>query len=63
MVHVVAGEDPNGNAVDADDNNDDFTSMQEAFNYATLSKIHLNIAEVCPFPSQYSQSNLHMIAE
>lgn len=33
-ISAVAGEDPYENPVDADDNNDGFVSMQEAFNYA-----------------------------
>ncbi|WP_430812947.1 MULTISPECIES: T9SS type A sorting domain-containing protein [unclassified Carboxylicivirga] len=33
-IAAVAGEDPNGNSVDADVNNDGFVCMQEAFGYA-----------------------------
>lgn len=48
-IAAVAGEDPNGNAVDADANNDGFVSMLEAFNYAEAN-------DACSETPQYSSN-------
>ncbi len=54
-IAAIAGEDPNGNAVDADDNNDGFVSMQEAFGYA-------DVHNACSETPQY-YSNKHTLGE
>ncbi|MBN1971090.1 MAG: caspase family protein [Candidatus Delongbacteria bacterium] len=54
-IAAVAGEDPNGNSVDADDNNDGFVSMQEAFNYAESN-------DACSETPQYN-SNKYTLGE
>lgn len=48
-IAAVAGEDPNGNSVDADSNNDGFVSMQEAFDYAEAN-------DACSETPQYSSN-------
>lgn len=54
-IAAVAGEDPNGNSIDADDNNDGFVSMQEAFDYAQSN-------DACSETPQYD-SNKNYLGE
>jgi hypothetical protein len=46
---AVAGEDPDGNTIDADENDDGYVSMQEAFNYAESE-------DVCSETPQYNST-------
>lgn len=52
-IAAVAGEDPNGNTVNADSDNDGFVSMQEAFDYAESN-------DNCSETPQYSSTKDHL---